>query len=241
MKNKKLPMNKGVFLTVVLMMNPFALLEPVRAQVDFTNLYNHMPTTLGLLSTPIMVEDFGDQGSSTVSKPPHGSGTFLFKPSIEITAAVERETVEAIARKLPNTSADVLHPEFQQARMKTQFDALLRKYGYSPHNLADVMVAYAVLSWEAYSQEQVTLTQIDGATAMLRETVARTPYLAKLPDAEKQRIAEKLTYGAIFAVGAMRNSPDPQATREQVRDNVLQTLGIDFATVRLTNQGFISK
>jgi hypothetical protein len=218
-----------------------ALLHPAHAQVDFGHVYSHMPSTLGLLSTPAIVQDPGGQARARSSRPRFELGAFNFRPTVEISAAVERETVQAIAGQRPNSSPDELLRQFQQARLKPQFDALLRKYGYSPDNLADVIVAYAVLSWEAFSQGVVTRAQIDGATAMLREALAQTPRLAALPDAEKQRTAEKLAYAALLGVGAMRSSPDPQFSREQVRNHVRQTLGIDFARVRLTHRGFILK
>ncbi|MCG9892754.1 MAG: hypothetical protein MH252_16980 [Thermosynechococcaceae cyanobacterium MS004] len=217
-----------------------ALLRPVQAQVDFGHVYSHMPSTLGLLSTPIMGQDFGRSSPTVKARVRLEPEVYRFKPSLKVTEAIEKDIVEAIVRQLPNTSIGELSQQFKRERLKPQFDAIMLKYGYSPHNLADVMVAYAVLSWEAYSQERVTQGQIQGATVMLRNAVARTPRLATLTDVEKQRTAEKLTYAAMFGVGVMRNSPNPQASRESVRNHVRHTLGIDFARVRLSNQGFIS-
>ncbi|MEQ8816736.1 MAG: hypothetical protein RLO51_18340 [Thalassobaculum sp.] len=129
-----------------------------------------------------------------------------------------------------------------------KFDRLLSFAGYSSRNLADVTTAYYVIAWEVVRDGQA----IDylGGVRQVRDSVAdallHAPDLIVMSDADKQEAAVAMAYLAIVSahrVRELREAGDRAGEarlREQVRRAVLRGQGVDLATLRLTNLGFVA-
>ena len=129
-----------------------------------------------------------------------------------------------------------------------KFDRILSFAGYSSRNLADVTTAYYVIAWEVVSDGHA----IDhlGGIRQVRESVAaallHAPDVIVMSDADKQEAAVVMAYLAIVSahrVRELREAGDRAGEvrlREQVRRAVLHGQGVDLATLRLTDLGFVA-
>ncbi|HZY62002.1 MAG TPA: DUF6683 family protein, partial [Edaphobacter sp.] len=167
-----------------------------------------------------------------------------FQGTQAVTRAVNQKLVDAISEQQPSVRprAEKL---FRSGVLTRTFDDLLAKYGYSPNNLADVMTAYLVLSWETVHNGDATRYPqgIEAVHEQMRDALAANPQVARFDDAQKQEMAETLADLAMMSTIARKQllkSGDTarlQQLEENVRKNVL-VFGVDLGTVSLTNRGF---
>lgn len=128
-----------------------------------------------------------------------------------------------------------------------KFRSLLGKYGYSSDNVADVLTAYLVLSWEVVNNGDA-MRYPSGVEALHRRIqagLAGNSRLLAMSDAQKQSMSETFGYLAMIAA-ATRNELErkgDQMALAKLQDGVNSTtrkLGIDLRTVKMTEQGFVS-
>lgn len=164
-------------------------------------------------------------------------------------AVTAREQDAAIAHlRRSGGASGALEAQIRSGRMMDGFDGLLRRYGYSPTNLGDVLAAYLVLSWEVATGQDAT-AQPDGLRAVRRQLaapLAGVRAVADLGDAAKQAQAERSAYLALLASALARElEADGHrdrlgALRASVRGR-LQGSGIDVAALELTPGGLVAR
>ena len=181
-------------------------------------------------------------------------------PSVESTAAAAldfrrdpavtaREQERAVAHlRHAGGRAEGLEARIRSGAMLDEFDALLRRYGYSPTNLGDVLAAYLILSWEVANGRDAS-AEPEGMRAVRRQLagpLASVGAVAGLDDAAKQGQAERSAYVALLAtmlareleVGGDRSRL--AALRGSVRRSV-QASGIDLRSLELTRDGLVAR
>lgn len=175
----------------------------------------------------------------TGTRPTTTSGhlqSLTFVPFPAISQQVESGIVDDLVKRNPKFNRDKIAATI--ARVKEQFDDMLRRYGASPTNLADVSTAYFVLGWESYASQTISPGKIQVVKNRITQIMPNTA-IATLPDDQKQVLAEKMSYAAMFNVFKAQNAHkvnDPKATaaaKQQIRQQVLETIGIDLQTVNL--------
>ncbi len=164
------------------------------------------------------------------------------------SAAVTRREQDAAAlhfRRAGAAEAGEVEQRIRSGAMLREFDRLLANNGHSPTNLADVLAAYLVLSWEVVNDRDATRMP-DGMRAVRRQLMAplaALPSIAAMDDAAKQAQAERTAYLALAAVAAHRalKSGDDPAQLASLRANVRKSLlrsGVDLEALELTADGF---
>lgn len=164
-------------------------------------------------------------------------------------AVTAREQERAIAHlQRSGGRVEALEARIRSGAMLDDFDALLRRYGYSPTNLGDVLAAYLLLSWEVANGRDAT-TQPDGMRAVRRQLagpLAGVEAVVGLDDAAKQGQAERSAYIALLATMLGRELEGGgdrerlEALRGSVRRSVLGS-GIDLRTLELGRDGLVAR
>lgn len=179
-----------------------------------------------------------------------GAPVNLSSLTIDWSATVSRNTrsklVKALAESNPALQGEA-ETLFSDATWKA-FSRLLRAQGYSSDNLADVMTAYYVITWEVVQGRAVQ--EVPGYEMGMLQTrerlataLASHPDITKLDAAQKQELAETLGYLAALAGAAnnqLRQSGDDAALgqlRRSVHEGVLMQ-GIDLKKLKLSANGF---
>lgn len=164
-------------------------------------------------------------------------------------AVTAREQERAIAHlRRSGGRSEALEARIRSGAMLDEFDALLRRYGYSPTNLGDVLAAYLVLSWEVANGRDAT-AQPDGLRAVRRQLagpLAGVDAVAGLDGAAKQAQAERSAYLALLATMLAREleGGNDRARLEALRDSVRRSVlgsGIDLRTLELGPGGLVAR
>lgn len=125
-----------------------------------------------------------------------------------------------------------------------EFDRLLTSYGYSSRNLADVMAAYYVCGWEIVHKQEIQPQQFRAIRNQLAVTMANSPDIRRLSDAEKQRTAEAMgIMTAIAGAGSQellkQRNQQGFAELQQAVYQSFSKQGIDLKQLKLTDDGFV--
>jgi hypothetical protein len=172
--------------------------------------------------------------------------TLSFRRDPAISARVQQETIQAFGRNTQQV-AD-LEKVIGSGELLRQFDGILRRYGYDPANLGDVLAAHLLISWEV-ANDRDSARVPDGQRAVRRQLIgplAAVPQIAGMSDAAKQAQAERTAY--LTMVSALSyQTMKRQGNREAlaalasgVRKG-LQGNGIDLQRIELTDDGLVAR
>ena len=171
--------------------------------------------------------------------------TLAFARDPAVTAR-EREAFIALIAQQPG--GDAMAPAIRSGKLMGEFDRLLRRYGYSPQNLGDVLAAYLVICWEIVNEADSN-DEPSGQRAVRRQlagALASVPSIAKMSDAQKQARAERTAYMTMVAGSAyqdLKRSGQRERIAElqrSVRAEMLKS-GVDLRTLDLTSGGLIKR
>ena len=169
-----------------------------------------------------------------------------FAPSIAVTRRVEQKFIAELGAKLPAQKPGI-QELFDSGVLDATFASLLAKFGYSSDNLADVMTAYVILSWETVHNGDATQHPrgIAAVHRRIRNALASDPRVGAFSDVEKQEFAETLATMAMLDTLARRQLLAGHDTAQLlqlergVREATL-ALGIDVGKLQLTDAGFVT-
>lgn len=172
--------------------------------------------------------------------------TLSFRRDAAVSTRVEQETIQALGRN-PGQIAD-LEKVIGSGDMLREFDKILRRYGYDPTNLGDVLAAHLLISWEVVNDRDSRQSP-DGQRAVRRQLIgplAAVPEVAAMSDAAKQAQAERTAY--LTMVSALTyQSLKQQGNREALRAlsasvrQGLQGSGVDLQRVSLGDGGLVTR
>ena len=167
-----------------------------------------------------------------------------FRRDPGVSAQVQQETIRAFGRN-PQQVAE-LEKIIGSGEMLREFDKILRRYGYDPTNLGDVLAAHLLISWEVVNDRDSRQSPA-GQRAVRRQLIgplAAIPEVAAMSDAAKQAQAERTAY--LTMVSALSyQSMKREGNREGLRTlaaNVRQGLqgnGVDLQRVSLGDGGLV--
>jgi hypothetical protein len=119
----------------------------------------------------------------------------------------------------------------------------LARYGLRVDDVADAYAAWWVAAWQGWAGDSSdpTRAQLSAVRAQAARALSTTPQFVTPDEATRQELAESLLVQAAL-IGAMTEQlkTDP-ATKPQLRqamDQAGRSMGLDFATMRLTDSGF---
>lgn len=169
-----------------------------------------------------------------------------FRRDAAVSTRVQQETIRAFGRN-PQQVAD-LEKVIGSGEMLREFDKILRRYGYDPTNLGDVLAAHLLISWEVVNDRDSRQSP-DGQRAVRRQLIgplAAVPEVAAMSDAAKQAQAERTAY--LTMVSALTyQSLKQQGNRDALRAlsasvrQGLQGNGVDLQRVSLGEGGLVTR
>ena len=177
---------------------------------------------------------------------PDAARVLEFRRDPAVTARERERAIEHLRRS--GVASAALERQIRSGRMLADFDLLLRRHGYSPTNLGDVLAAYLVLSWEVVSGRDA-MAQPEGMRAVRRQLaapLAGVQAIADLDDAAKQGQAERSAYIALLAA-AMHQELRHQGGSDRLArlrasvDSSLRRSGVDLRSLELTPGGLVAR
>ncbi len=166
----------------------------------------------------------------------------VYSPSPTISASVRQELQQRLMAADPD-HAKAISSTLSNDRIWQGFVQALERNGGSATNVADVMAAYYVSSWEIVHREEAGMRRFQGVRRQFASALTSKPELIGDTNAEKQKQAEGMGLQmGIFSAGAwqMLERGDERGftqIQEAVRYTVLMRDGIDLKRFRLTEQG----
>lgn len=172
--------------------------------------------------------------------------TLEFRRDPAVSARVQQETIRALGRT-PDQVAD-LDKVIGSGQMMREFDTILRRYGYDPGNLGDVLAAHLLISWEVVNDRD-SRGSPDGQRAVRRQLIgplAAVPDVAAMSDAAKQAQAERtayLTMVSALSYQSLKREGDRQALAALAAgvQRSLQDNGVDLRRVTLDDGGLVAR
>lgn len=171
-----------------------------------------------------------------------------FTRNAAVTRDVNRRLATAMARPGRGIDADALTRALDTGRLQGEFGRLLREFGMSPDNLADVVAGYLIINWEVANETSsrpfsrgYAVVRRDVASALTASAATR-----QLNDIQKQEYADALIATSMLTVEGRRqllrssDTAAQQSLRNAARNSALQ-LGLDTSAMRLTNAGFVPR
>jgi hypothetical protein len=168
-----------------------------------------------------------------------------FRPDPAVSSREQEAAIRHLAQQ-PG-GAGGFETAIRSGRLLQEFAALLKRYGYDPENLGDVLAAHLVIAWEISSGVDAT-TQPAGLRAVRRqlaEPLAKVRAVAELDDASRQAQAERTAYMTMVWAAAHQELKhgDPaqfQALRRGVRQR-LASSGVDLERLVLADGGLVPR
>jgi len=171
-----------------------------------------------------------------------------FNSSAAVTAQTNAQILAALRQNSPDIDTSALKRNLDNGQLRASFARLLQSAGFSPSNLADVLMGYLVISWEVVNDED-SRRHAAGYAAVrdrLRESLGSDQRIARMTDADKQQFAETLEVLAMLAA-ATRDGLKQSGQTDKLRSlqegvrRAGQNLGVDFRQMGFTDHGFVSR
>lgn len=179
---------------------------------------------------------------SPATKTTGTSGDLSFQSSAAVRQQVAREFVDRVRSKNP-AAADQVAAQLRQYDFGDIYTNLVRPYGLSSNNLADILTAYSVLNWTIANQAtdpsaQAVLAERDRIGATLRKSPSlRDPQL-------RQQVGEEIKL-LFVTLHAGWKTAERQGQLKQYSDGAAalfrQQSGADPRQIVLTKNGFRSR
>lgn len=171
-----------------------------------------------------------------------------FARDAEVTRNVNQRLAASMTRPGSGIDAAALTRALDTGRLQGEFGRLLREFGMSPDNLADVVAGYLIINWEV-ANETDSRPYSRGYTAVrddVAAALAASGATQRLSAAQKQEFADALIATAMLTVEGRRQllRSDDTAAKQRLRDAArsgARQLGVDVTAVRLTNAGFAAR
>jgi hypothetical protein len=166
-----------------------------------------------------------------------------FRPSEEVSATVRERMIEQLAY---GEQAEQIRAQIDSGDLKRQFDASMRRQGWSTRDLGDMYsLAYLQLWMVANDRSEISTRVGKAVREDLRRQLALDAKFGRADDATQQELAEWLGSwtvvlgGAINHVSALGDPASIERVREYARELIREPdlLDVDLTQVRLTQRG----
>jgi len=132
----------------------------------------------------------------------------------------------------------------ESGSLKRDFDAVLDKFGFDKHNLADVVSAYYIGMWEVGNGRYMSDQQAKAVRNALAPALVRDTNLRTLSQVQKQEAAETYTLLVMLAIlnqqvlDKQGQASAAKVFREGVYKGVLRQ-GVDLRRLDVGSNGFV--
>ncbi len=172
--------------------------------------------------------------------------------------ALTFRSTTAVTNELADRFAETLAPALRKGRsrqdiatlvrsgqLQNGFRTLLRPYGFSDRDVADVLASHMVMIWQVANDHhaQPPRSHVIAVRSRTREALARSGWVQAMDDADKQRFAETLSVGTMMIVGRYVNGYDTNdratidlAVRD-AKEMARSFADLDMTRYALTDQG----
>ena len=215
--------------------------------VPSANMSIHMHSIVAdsIIRHPAVSARPASEVSGTSEAARHADTAMSFVPSPAVSQEVKRSLVDEVTRARDVEAGRQFEEILARSDVVGDFNRLLARYGYSGTNVADVMTAYFVMSWEVVTGHDATPAQIKGVNRQMRESILTNGHLLRMGDREKQSAAENMIYQVALSSQSKNELVKKRdaARLGALRDGVaasMRELGFDFRTLSLTDRGFVS-
>lgn len=139
---------------------------------------------------------------------------------------------------------DQIRAFLESGSLKRDFDAVLDKFGFDKHNLADVVSAYYIGMWEVGNGRYMSDQQARAVRAALAPALVRDTNLGALSQEQKQEAAETYTLLVMLAIlnqqvlDKQGQASAAKVFREGVYKGVLRQ-GVDLRRLDVGTNGFV--
>lgn len=172
--------------------------------------------------------------------------SLTFGSSPEVSKVVIDRVVETLAGSLaPGKSEADLRKLLESGRLQRKFADMLKEQGYSDRNLADVITAQLIVSWQIATQtpyyDSSTFKVVRDGMHSALET---QDWVGQLSSEQKQQAAETIGLGTMLILGRYEhaletdNAKEKQTASQDAADFVEGFAGVDLRTLKLTSHGF---
>jgi hypothetical protein len=173
---------------------------------------------------------------------PRDAEALTYTPDPQVSEKVRVSMIDLASATNPAS-----RPQWEKAMagdaILRDFDTLMTSNGYSRLNFADNIAMLVTVCWEIANGREANAAQIRGVRDQMRSVALATPEMRKLPNAERQTLAETIAYQVLFMhiakLTADRSGSQPQLT--EVRESAAKAAsqyGVDVAHMTLTERGF---
>jgi hypothetical protein len=119
----------------------------------------------------------------------------------------------------------------------------LVRYGFRVDDVADAYAVWWVAAWQGWAGDTTdpTRAQLSAVRAQAARAVSTTPGFAGANETGKQELAESLLVQAALidaATEQLKTDPTTKPQLRQAMDQAGRSMGLNFATMRLTTSGF---
>ncbi|MDH0863540.1 DUF6683 family protein [Mitsuaria sp. GD03876] len=170
-----------------------------------------------------------------------------FRPSPEITRKIQGLFADFVAKRASDADIAKVGAAVTHGDPAKDWARIAAVQGLKPHDTADALAAYWVLSWQVANGAEATRAQSLGVREQVLGVLARNPAYGRLDDAGRQDFAETLMLNFLLQHGAfvdatqrkdaaaLRPLGDAAATRFKAET------GVDLRALALTDKGLVPK
>ncbi|MEL6780116.1 MAG: DUF6683 family protein [Cyanobacteria bacterium J06597_16] len=189
-----------------------------------------------------------DAGTANASEAPDGQRleapaieTLSFSPSLQQRRDNLEQFVER-RRAIDPVAAEELAVVLTQGDVIEALSPELAAYGLRTDNLADAYAVWWITAWQIWAGDtsDFSVAQADGAKHQAAIAILSTPAITNATDTQKQRWAEEFLVEAMIfsaALEQMKTEPSQPALQAHMTQ-LAQSMGMDFTTMTLTDNGF---
>lgn len=160
-----------------------------------------------------------------------------------VRAAVIETYVER-ARNIDAAEGEALAQIFRDRDLINETAHNLTAYGLDINDLGDIITAYWAVNWGAVHQSgRPSVAQVQGLRQQFRTALAGSQINARTTPAERQQMADDMLIRLILIDGGVEqglregNTAQLQSISDYVQRSSLTTMGIDLASLDLTEEG----
>lgn len=203
-------------------------------------------TTFSLINGSIMEATIKNSktSKSKTSKPKAKIKDLTFERSEELSKEIQKDFIASMIRIQPELKGSLVK-SFENNKLRNQFDRLLAGYNYSATDMADVVTAYLVISWQiVHNKNFDDKNGFNAVRTWVRDILLKSEQLAVMDNATKQLYAEAYGYQTMLCFNSYKTliAKSDQKGLDHLRNNLYKSVKdsfIDLKSVKLTHTGFV--
>ena len=177
----------------------------------------------------------------------HFRGTTIYARDPAVSAQVQTAFVRSLERRLNGAQAEAIARNLRENDPVARWAGMVSGDGLHTGDLADALASYWVLNWAMANGGESSPEMMQAVREQVRWAVTTRPALARLTDADKQRMAEEAMLNFVYEVTgylqARQAGNDAMLGRFAVgaETRFRQEMAVDLKSLVLTDKGLEAK